>query len=52
MKAYTVELEAEVAKLKEVNEELQRKQVRYIVILREKLFNDLFAEVLTVCNHI
>lgn len=26
-KAYTVELEAEVAKLKEVNEELQRKQV-------------------------
>ncbi|CAJ2650170.1 unnamed protein product [Trifolium pratense] len=34
--AYTVELEAEVAKLKEVNEELQRKQAEFLEMQKNK----------------
>nr|ACJ85326.1 unknown [Medicago truncatula] len=34
--AYTVELEAEVAKLKEVNEELQRKQAEFMEMQKSK----------------
>lgn len=36
--AYTLELEAEVAKLKEMNRELQKKQVCYVYEVKILLF--------------